>query len=114
NGHIAFNDPHVADFNDSEMVKAVELDTRCRQQQVNDGCFPTIQDVPTYALTLTVPALMSCNRVFCVAPGVTKAKAVKDMLRREIRTDCPASILRAHACASLYLDKQSASLLGEY
>ena len=75
NGHIAFNDPPVARFDDPELMKPVELDQACRQQQVNDGCFETIEDVPTHALTLTVPALMSGQNLFCVVPGLTKKEA---------------------------------------
>lgn len=109
NGHIAFNDPPVADFNDSELVKMVELDAACRQQQVNDECFDTLDKVPLYALTLTVPALMSADYVYCVVPGKQKAKAIRDTLYGPISTDCPASILRTHPNAKLFVDQESFS-----
>lgn len=111
NGHIAFNDPPVADFDDPELVKPVALDEICRNQQVHDGCFATLDDVPTHALTLTVPALMRAAQVFCVVPAQTKAHAVYDTLLGKISTACPASILRRHSEATLYLDMDSASLL---
>jgi len=108
NGHIAFNDPPVADFEDSQMVKVVELDTRCRQQQVNDGCFVALDAVPTQAITLTIPALMSGKHLYCVVPGPTKREAVDNTLNGPISTDCPASILRTHPSCQLYLDAESA------
>ena len=111
NGHIAFNDPHVADFNDPKMVKIVDLDHECRQQQVNDGCFASLNDVPTHALTLTIPALMSGKHIFCMVPGRNKAKAVKDTLQGEITEQCPASILRRHSNAILFLDNDSSGML---
>lgn len=107
NGHIAFNDPPVADFNDTRLVKIVELDDACRNQQVNDGCFPSFKEVPKRAVTLTVPALMSGNYLSIVVPGIRKAKAVYDTLHGEISTKCPASILRKHNNAVIYLDKDS-------
>ena len=109
NGHIAFNDPHVAKFDDAMSVKVVMLDERSRNQQVHDGCFSRISDVPTHALTLTIPALVSANYIFCVVPDATKAKAVKRALTGEIDESCPASILRTHDKAVLYIDKNSAS-----
>lgn len=109
NGHIAFNDPPVADFDDAEVIKAVELDDSCRQQQVNDGCFPTFDAVPTHALTLTIPSLMSGAHLFCMVPGKTKHEAVKQTLRGPITTQCPASILREHADCTLYVDTDSYS-----
>ena len=111
NTHIAFNDPPVADFNDSKLVKKVELDEVCRQQQVNDGCFPTIGDVPTHALTLTIPALVSASHIFCVVPNITKAQAVYHTLNEKISEKYPSTILRRHPHAKLYLDKDSSSLL---
>jgi len=107
NGHIAFNDPPVADFNDIQLVKAVELDEACRQQQVNDGCFPTFAAVPTHALTLTIPALLSGAHLFCVVPGATKHEAVKRTLNGPIATECPSTILRTHADCTLYVDLDS-------
>ena len=110
NGHIAFNDPHVADFNDPETVKIVDLDVECRQQQVNDGCFACLDQVPTHALTLTIPALMSGTYIFCIVPGKNKAKAVKQTLLGQVSEACPASILIQHPNAILFLDNDSASL----
>ena len=111
NGHIAFNDPPFADFNDDKLVKTVKLDEVCRNQQVNDGCFAKIEDVPTHALTLTVPALMAGKELYCIVPAKTKANAVYTTLNGEITPDCPASVLRTHTNASLYLDPDSASLI---
>lgn len=107
NGHIAFNDPHVADFDDPYRVKVVELDAECRQQQVNDGCFANIDQVATHALTLTVPALMAGKYIYCMVPGKNKAKAVYDTLTGSINVQCPASILRKHPQAVLFLDRDS-------
>ena len=111
NGHIAFNDPPVADFNDKKTVKPVKLDEVCRQQQVNDGCFATINDVPTHAMTLTVPTLVRAPYLFCIVPAPTKAKAVYETLNGNVDEHCPASILRTHENAKLYLDNQSSKLL---
>ncbi|HAT1514115.1 TPA: glucosamine-6-phosphate deaminase [Morganella morganii] len=107
NGHIAFNDPWVADFSDSAVVKRVQLDEQCRQQQVNDGCFARTDDVPMYALTLTIPALVSARHMVCVVPAATKRQAVTRMIRDPISEDLPATILRRHNSAFLYLDKDS-------
>ncbi len=112
NGHIAFNDPHVAYFDDPETVKAVELDEVCRMQQVNDGCFEKLDDVPKQALTLTIPTLTAGKYLFCVVPAATKANAVKNTIEGDITTACPASILRKHDNAILYCDADSASKLG--
>ena len=109
NGHIAFNDPHVADFGDKAAVKVVALDETCRQQQVNDGCFARLDDVPTHALTLTIPTLTAPEAVFCIVPAKTKANAVYATLRGGITEACPASILRRHANATLYCDADSAA-----
>ena len=111
NGHIAFNDPPVADFSDPKTVKPVKLDEICRQQQVNDGCFAKIDDVPTHALTVTVPALTRADYLFCIVPAPTKAWAVRETLKGSIDKHCPASILRMHDNAVLYLDRDSAALL---
>lgn len=113
NGHIAFNDPPVADFNDSVLVKGVELDPVCRMQQVHDGCFPNIESVPKYAITLTVPALMSAKHLVCTVPAKTKANAVKAMLCGEYGEVCPATALRRHDSAKMFLDADSASLVKE-
>ena len=111
NGHIAFNDPWVANFNDDKLVKIVELDDVCRQQQVNDGCFATIGDVPKTAMTLTCPVFIQAPQLFCIVPAITKAKAVKRTLEGTINEECPATVLRNHPDAVLYLDAASASLL---
>lgn len=111
NGHIAFNDPPFADFSDPKWVKVVELDEMSRQQQVNDKCFDKLGDVPKKAITLTISALMSANHLFIVVPGQTKANAVKVALYGSITEKCPASILRKHSSAKLYLDVNSAAYL---
>lgn len=113
NGHIAFNDPHVADFEDKKIVKTVELDKRCRMQQVNDGCFADISEVPRYALTLTIPTLMAAEHHFCVVPAPTKAEAVRRCVTGEVGEDCPATILRRKDNAVLYCDADSSRLLRE-
>lgn len=107
NGHIAFNDPPVADFNDPLDVKVVELDEVCRQQQVDDDCFATLADVPLRAITLTVPRLLRADRLFCMVPGRVKRNAVRAALEGPLSTACPASILRTHADCTLYLDAES-------
>lgn len=111
NGHIAFNDPPVADFQDNRTVKPVKLDEICRQQQVNDGCFANLDEVPTHAMTLTVPTLVRAPYLFCIVPAPTKAKAVYETLNGSIDEHCPASILRLQENAKLYLDDQSSKLL---
>ena len=111
NGHIAFNDPPVADFRDPHTVKAVKLDEICRNQQVHDGCFASIDEVPTHALTLTVPALTRAPYLFCIVPAPSKAWAVKETLTGSIDEHCPASVLRTHDNAILYLDRDSAGEL---
>lgn len=111
NGHIAFNDPPVADFEDTALMKQVELDDICRQQQVNDGCFETLEQVPTHALTLTVPMLMSGTYLFCTIPGDTKKDAVYHTITDEISTKCPATILQKHENCRMYTDVDSAARL---
>lgn len=107
NGHIAFNDPHVALFNDPAKIKKVDLDLKCRTQQVHDGCFATLDEVPEYAMTLTIPTLFGCDRLFCVVPAATKADAVKATIYGPVTEKCPASILRRHTAATLYVDADS-------
>jgi glucosamine-6-phosphate deaminase len=109
NGHIAFNDPPVADFHDPLLVKKVELDQVCRQQQVNDGCFARLEDVPAHAITLTIPALMRGKSLHCVVPGETKIDAVDNTIHREIREQYPSTILKTHDHAVLYVDHISSS-----
>lgn len=111
NGHIAFNDPHVADFNDPLLIKKVDLDLKCRMQQVHDGCFARLEDVPEYALTLTVPTLFAADRLFCIVPATTKADAVKSTVEGPIGPQCPATVMRLHKQATMYLDPDSASKL---
>lgn len=111
NGHIAFNDPSVADFNDKEIMKVVELEESCRMQQVHDGCFPDIDSVPKKALTLTIPTLIHCDHIFCVVPTINKANAVACALEGEITEKCPASILRITKNVHMYIDEEAASKL---
>ena len=111
NGHIAFNDPWVADFHDGKKVKSVQLDEVCRQQQVNDGCFESLEKVPQKAITLTCPVFIHAPKLFCIVPGSTKAEAVRKTVYGPVNEDCPATILRNHASAKLYLDRDSAALL---
>ena len=110
NGHLAFNDP-PADFDTKEVVHIVNLDLRCRQQQVNEGHFPTIDDVPKQAITLTVPALLSVRNVLAVVPEGRKAAAVKAALEGPVTEDYPASILRTKSHVTMYLDGESSSSL---
>ena len=111
NGHLAFNDPGVAEFDDPVRAKVVPLDEVCRQQQVNDGCFEKIDEVPTHAITVTIPGLTAAKYMFCSVPAATKARAIKDMLSGEVTEKCPASILTEHEAAVLYLDKDSAAMI---
>ena len=111
NGHIAFNDPPVADFHDPLTLKKVRLDPICRMQQVHDGCFSTLDDVPQYALTLTITALCRAAHMFCTVPAATKAQAVFDTLTQPVSERVPASVLRTHPHAVLYCDPDSARLL---
>jgi glucosamine-6-phosphate deaminase len=113
NCHLAFNDPHVAFFDDPLIVKQVELDLACRQQQVNDGCFEALQDVPTNALTITIPALFKSRFAYCIVPGKKKAEAIKHTLEDEIQELYPSTILRNHSHAILFIDKDSAGRLTE-
>ena len=112
NGHIAFNDPHVADFADPLAVKRVEMDLRCRQQQVGEGHFPDVASMPREALTLTCPVLLGAEHVLCGVPDLRKAAAVRDALEGPITTHCPASGVRTHPRAVVFLDAAAASLLG--
>jgi glucosamine-6-phosphate deaminase len=111
NGHLAFNDPPVADFDDPLVVKVVELDDRCKLQQVGEGHFATIADVPPRAITVTVPGLLRALHAIVIVPEARKAEPVRAALEGPLGTECPASILRTQARATLYLDPDSASLL---
>jgi glucosamine-6-phosphate deaminase len=113
NGHLAFNDPPYADFDDPEQVKIVALDEVSRRQQVGEGHFPTLRDVPTHAITLTIPALLAAAHVVAVVPELRKAAAVKASLTGPLTVNCPGSILRKTPHARLFLDVESASLLEE-
>ena len=108
NGHLAFNDPPVANFNDPHDVKLVKLDEACRQQQVGEGHFPNLAAVPQYAFTLSIPALCSAKRMLCIVPERRKAAAVEAALCGPITTACPASFLRKQAHCTLFLDAESA------
>ena len=108
NGHLAFNDP-PADFDDPLTVKIVNLDAQCRRQQVDDRCFATLDEVPTQALTMTIPALLAARAIFCTVPGPAKRVAVRRALLEPIDPMCPASALRRHPRCAIYLDSDSAS-----
>lgn len=110
NGHVAFNDPHVADFHDPLVVKPVRIDATSRHQQVRDGAFERVEDVPTLALTVTMSALLASRVISLAVPGTQKAPAVAATLDGPISTDCPASALRDHADATLFLDEAAAAL----
>jgi glucosamine-6-phosphate deaminase len=111
NGHLAFNDPPVADFDDLHDVKVVPLEPASRRQQVGEGHFATIDDVPTHAITVTIPALLRAHRLLVIVPEARKAWAVRQTLYGPISTEHPASILRRRPNATLYLDLESANLL---
>ncbi len=110
-GHLAFNEPEVADFSDPYPVKLVKLADKSRQQQVDGGFFDRIAAVPQYAITLTLPTICRAQRICCLAIGTKKAKIVSTMLSGEIASTCPASILRKYPTATLYLDEAAASLI---
>ena len=109
NGHLAFNDPPVADFNDSKIVKVVALDEVCRNQQINDGCYQTLDEVPTHAYTITIPVLLRAPLLFGFAPGKTKIDAITKAATAPVSTSCPATVLRTHQSAVLYTDVVGAS-----
>jgi glucosamine-6-phosphate deaminase len=107
NGHLAFNDP-PADFADPALVKVVTLDEVSRHQQVEDGCFARLAEVPAQAITLTIPVLLSAAELFCMVPGAQKKRAVTDALYGPINGSVPASALRTHPRCTIYVDKDSA------
>ncbi|PMB06100.1 glucosamine-6-phosphate deaminase [Fischerella thermalis CCMEE 5198] len=113
NGHIAFNDPSVANFQDRYSVKLVKLDQLNQKQQVKQGHFPSLEAVPKYAFTVTIPTICSAKKILCLAPGSHKAKIVQKMLQGDISTDCPVSVLRQYSQTTLFLDEDSASLLSQ-
>lgn len=111
NGHLAFNDPGEADFEDPKDVKIVLLDTICRQQQAAEGWFRTVDAVPQRAITLTIPAIMRVPKLIVSVPGSRKAAIVRRTLLDAISPACPATILRRHPDTTLYLDRESAAEL---
>lgn len=111
NGHLAFNEPEVANFKDPYRIKLVKLADQTRQAQLNQGYFPHLAAVPQYAFTVTIPMLTSAQKIFCLAPGASKAPIIKTIIKEGIAPTCPASILRQHKNATLFLDKDSASLI---
>lgn len=113
NGHLAFNDPHEADFADPEQMKIVTLDRACREQQLEEGWFASLDQVPRQALTLTIPALLAVPRLIASVPGKRKAAIVRRALREAISVDCPATILRTHPDVTIYLDEDSAAELNQ-
>lgn len=115
NTHLAFNDPHVADFDDPRLVKIVDLDEKNRHQQVDPDdkyCFTSLDLVPTHAITLTIPALFKAGYAYAIAPGKNKADAIYHTLNEEIQEHYPATLLRKHANSILFIDEASASKLG--
>jgi glucosamine-6-phosphate deaminase len=111
NGHIAFNDPHVANINDPNLARVVQLAKESRQQQVNDGCFSVLEEVPREAITVTIPAILGSKMIFCVVPSSTKAKAVREGFLGAVSSQCPASMLRTHSNTAVFLDQDAAHML---
>lgn len=112
NGHIAFNDPHIADFDDPLLVKVNDnLDSVCRQQQVTDGWFTSVDEVPSRAITLSLTGLMAAPYIFTTVPGSTKQKIIKQCLEGPICVECPGTVIRMHKGSRLFLDADSAALL---
>lgn len=110
NGHLAFNDP-PADFDTPEPYLIVDLDEACRRQQVGEGWFETVNDVPAQAISMSIQQIMKARQVLCVVPDQRKARAVRDCLELEVSPLHPASILQRHEQTTIYLDKESAALL---
>jgi glucosamine-6-phosphate deaminase len=113
NGHLAFNDPAVADFGDPTDVKVVDLDDACRRQQVGEGHFADIDAVPRRAITVTIPALLRAREVLAIVPEARKAEPVRRALSGPVDTACPASILRTRPNVTLYLDPDSSALIAD-
>ena len=107
NGHLAFNDPPVADFSDPHTVKVVKMDNISRNQQVHDGCFASLSEVPKTAFTLTIPILHSAASVVYTVPKISKAAAVGRMFKGPVETKCPSSFLRFHPDCYVFLDSES-------
>lgn len=111
NAHLAFNDP-PADFETREPYLVVTLDEACRRQQVGEGWFASIDDVPTRAISMSVSQILSSRRILCVVPDLRKAEAVRRSVTGPVTPEVPASILQTHPATTLFLDRASASLLG--
>jgi glucosamine-6-phosphate deaminase len=111
NGHLAFNDPAEANFEDPLDVKVVSLDSECRHQQVAEGWFSGLEEVPSQAITVTIPALMRVPRLIASVPGPRKAAVMRRTVEEAISTACPATILRRHPDVTVYLDRDSAAKL---
>jgi glucosamine-6-phosphate deaminase len=110
NGHLAFNDP-PADFETEEPYIVVNLDEACRQQQVGEGWFPSLADVPSQAISMSIKQILKAREIICIAPDARKAKAVKACFEGPVSPEAPASILRTHPQTTVYLDRQSAGML---
>jgi glucosamine-6-phosphate deaminase len=110
NGHLAFNDP-PADFETGSAYLVVNLDEQCRQQQVNEGWFSALNEVPENAISMSIQQIMLSKHIVCTVPGIRKAKAVKNTLERPVSNLYPATILQHHPDCYLFLDNESASLL---
>jgi glucosamine-6-phosphate deaminase len=113
NGHLAFNDPHEADFNDPQEIKVVTLDNACKQQQVSEGWFGSVDTVPKEALTLTIPTLFRVPKLIVSVPGSRKAEAIRRTLDEPIATNCPSTLLRTHPDVTVYLDADSAASIAD-
>jgi glucosamine-6-phosphate deaminase len=113
NGHLAFNDPNLCDFSDPLDVRLVKLDQDCRTQQVAEGWFPNVESVPTHAITVTIPALIRVSKLIVSAPGIRKANIVRKVIEDSISVSCPATLLKTHPDATVYLDDESSSALAE-
>jgi glucosamine-6-phosphate deaminase len=113
NGHLAFNDPFDADFNDPRDVKLVKLDKECREQQVAEGWFPDVEAVPARAITLTIPALFRVPKLIVSVPGNRKAKIVRRVIEEEISNACPSTLLKTHPDATVYLDNESSAEIAD-
>ncbi|QNK56497.1 glucosamine-6-phosphate deaminase [Paenibacillus sp. PAMC21692] len=110
NAHIAFNDP-PADFEDERPFKVVDLSDTCKMQQVGEGWFATMEDVPKQAISMSVQQILKSRNIISVVPRQSKARAIQDTLKNEVDVNTPATIMKTHANWSLYLDKQSSSLI---
>ena len=113
NGHLAFNDPHEADFDDPMPMKIVSLDLACREQQLAEGWFGSLEEVPKQALTLTIPTLLKVPRLILSVPGKRKSAIVRRALESPISPECPATVLRTHPNVTVFLDEDSACELNQ-